>query len=72
MLRCLVLAQLEGGALGGGALGGVGLAAADLDLIQGAVVLAAAVMGTVGDGALDAVVRGLVHCKFLLVTVVRS
>ena len=62
LLRCLVLAQLEGGALGGGALGSVGFAAAHLDLVQGAVVLAAAVVGAVGDGALDAVVRGLVHC----------
>ena len=56
-----VVAQLEGGALGGGAVGHVGVAATHLDLVQGAVVLLAAVVSTTVHRALDAVVGGLVH-----------
>jgi len=48
-----VVAQLEGRALGLAAVTDVGLAAAHLDLIQGAGVLLAVVVGTAGYGTFD-------------------
>ena len=61
-----MLAQLERGALGGGAAGGAGVTAAHLDLVEGAVVLALAVVGTAGDRALDAGIVILIHGIVLL------
>ena len=56
---CLLLA--EGHAVGALVLGGVCLMGANQDPVQGAVVLAVAVMGALGYGALNGLIRIAVH-----------
>ena len=56
----------EGHAVGALVLGGVGLMGAYKDLVQGAVVGLVAVMGTLGNGALDALICFAVHNADLL------
>jgi hypothetical protein len=62
----LWLSLLEGLAVGALVNSGVGLVGADHDSIQGAVVLTLTVMGTLGNGAFDALVSVAVHTHFLL------
>jgi hypothetical protein len=66
MARSLLLLQLEALAVGALDLGGIGFVGADGDAVQTAVVGVLAVVGTVVDGALDALVRGMIHNKILL------
>ena len=53
----------EGVAIGAGGNGGVLFVSADHDLIQGAVVLVLTMVGTLLDGAFDALVGMTVHRK---------
>ena len=62
--KSLLLA--EGHTVGALVLGGVGLMGAYKDLLQGAVVGLIAVMGALGNGALDALVCFAVHNAYLL------
>ena len=61
---CLLLA--EGLAIGALIHGGIDLMRTDQDFIQGAVVLAVAVIGALLHGAFDTLVGVAVHAGFLL------
>ena len=56
----------EGHAVGALIHAGVGFVGAYQDLIQGAVVLAGAVVCTLGNGALHALICVTAHCSYLL------
>ena len=60
-------ALTEGLAVGALVHGGVCLVGAHQDLVQGAVVLTLAVVGTLLDGTLDRLVCIAIHNEFLLV-----
>lgn len=62
-----MVTQLEGGTFGGTAVGNVGIEMADLDAVQGAVLLVGTVISAAGNAALDAGIGVLViHFFFLL------
>ena len=60
------LALAEGFAVGALVLGGICLVGTHQDAVQGAVVLAVAVVSTGLHGTLDTLVCMAVHCHFLL------
>ena len=60
------LSLLEGLAVGALIHGGIDLVGANHDSIQRAIVLVAAVMGTLSNGTLDALVSMAIHTDFLL------
>ena len=64
--RFAALLLAEGLAVGALVHGGVGLVGAHQDLVQRAVVLTLAVMGTLMDGTLDGLVCIAIHNRFLL------
>ena len=66
MLPPFPLALAEGLAVGALVLSGVGLMGAHQDAVQGAVVLAVAMVCAGLDGAFDALVGMAVHIHFLL------
>ena len=57
---------MEGHTVGALVHSGIALVGAHQDPVQGAVILAAAVMGALVHGAFDALIGMTIHCFFLL------